>query len=617
MSDNALLQGQDIVCFSSIDWQFIWQGHQEIMSTLAANGNRVLFVENTGVRAPAIRDLPRLTERIRNWWKGTKGFRRERDNLFIYSPILLPFPYSAFIRRINRSLLTRALGRWMRAAGFGRPIVWTFLPTPLVRDLIRDIDPAVSVYYCIDDFASSSPGARRITTSEQQLCRQVDLVFVTSDKLREKVSRFSEHVSLFPFGVSFGKFEAVRSGPPQVPADLAALPRPIVGYVGGIHQWVDVALLNDLARRMPETTFALVGPLQIDVSAVSAPNVHFLGKKAHDEVPRYIGGFDVGIVPYLLSDYTANVYPTKLNEYLAMGIPVVATDLPEIRRFNAEHGPHVAVAQTAEEFAAALRVALRPSTETERRARIEVAKQNSWHSRIAKMSALVSDVLEAKRRRRDPWEAKLRHFYRRTRGRAIAVVSTVVVIYSLLFHTNLPWMLAEPLRIVHAPRAADAIVVFAGGVGESGQAGGGYQERVKMAVDLYRGGFAPRMVFESGYAYAYKEAEIMRDLAVSEGVPPGAIVLETRGINTHDQVIRVRDLLRAEQWRRILLVSSPYHMRRALLVWRKQAPEIEVVATPVPKSQFYTHDRGASLDQLRGLAREYAALVFYWWRDWL
>lgn len=617
MSDKALLEGQDIVCFSSIDWQFIWQGHQEIMSTLAANGNRVLFVENTGVRAPAIRDFDRLTQRVRNWWKGTKGFRCERDNLFIYSPILLPFPYSTFVRRINRSLLTRALARWMRAAGFGRPIVWTFLPTPLVRDLIRDIDPAVSVYYCIDDFASSSHGARRIAKSEEALCRQVDLVFVTSEKLREKAARFSEHVSLFPFGVSYGKFEAVRSGPAQIPADLAALPRPIVGYVGGIHQWMDMTMLAEVARRMPDTTFALVGPLQIDVSTAAAPNVHFLGKKAHDDIPRYISGFDVGIVPYLLSDYTANVYPTKLNEYLAMGIPVVATDLPEIRRFNAEHGPHVAVARDADQFAAALQAALRPSTEPERRARIDVARRNSWHARIAEMSALVSGVLEAKRRRRDPWEAKLRSFYRRTRGRAIAVVSTVVVIYSLLFYTSLPWILAEPLRLVEAPRPADAIVVFAGGVGESGQAGGGYQERVKTAVDLYRGGFAPRMVFESGYAFAFKEAEIMRDLAISLGVPPAAIVLETHGTNTYDDVIRVREVLRAQQWRRILLVSSPYHMRRALLVWRKQAPEIEVVATPVPKSQFYTHERGASLDQLRGLAREYAALAVYWWRGWL
>jgi uncharacterized SAM-binding protein YcdF (DUF218 family)/glycosyltransferase involved in cell wall biosynthesis len=617
MRDHAILEGQDIVCFSSIDWQFIWQGHQEIMSTLAANGNRVLFVENTGVRAPAMRDVGRITERVRNWWRGTKGFRRERENLFIYSPILLPFPYSALARRINRSLLTRALNRWMRAAGFGRPVVWTFLPTPLVRDVMRDIDPAVSVYYCIDDFASSSHAARRITRSEQQVCREVDLVFVTSEKLRAKAAQTSAHVSLFPFGVSYQKFEEARESASRLPDDLAALAGPIVGYVGGIHQWMDLPLLNEVARRMPETTFALVGPLQIDVAAADAPNLHFLGRKAHDDLPRYIKGFSVGIVPYLLSDYTANVYPTKLNEYLAMGIPVVATDLPEIRRFNLEHGPCVTVAATADQFVPALRAALAPSTAAERRARVEVARANSWQARIGQMSTLIEEVLEERRGRRDPWEAKLRHFYRRTRGRIAAPALAAALIYFLLFYTSLPWALAAPLRLEEPPRPADAIVVFAGGVGESGQAGGGYQERVKAAVALYRAGFAPRMIFESGYAFAFKEAEIMRDLAISQDVPPSAIALETHGANTYDDVMRVRDLLRARQWRRILLVSSPYNMRRALLVWRKQAPDVDVVATPVSQSQFYLHGRGASLDQLRGLTREYGALAAYWWRGWI
>ena len=129
----------DILCISSIDWDFIWQGHQEIMSTLAAEGHRVLFVENTGVRAPRVRDLPRVRQRIRNWWRGTKGFREERPNLFVYSPLLLPLPYSRLARWINRFLLLRALRRWMRATGFYRPIVWTFLPTPLALDLIAAI----------------------------------------------------------------------------------------------------------------------------------------------------------------------------------------------------------------------------------------------------------------------------------------------------------------------------------------------------------------------------------------------------------------------------------------------------------------------------------------------
>src|SRR3990167_3837418 len=176
-----MLRQQGIVCFSSIDWDFIWQGHQEIMTMLAANGNQVLFVENTGVRRPTFRDLPRLRKRIRNWWRGTKGFRQERENLFVSSPLVLPFPYSRVARWINRAVLLRALRRWMLVTGFGRPIIWTFLPIPLARALIRGIDPELTVYYCIDDLASSSPPARRISRSEVKLFQEADLIFVTSE----------------------------------------------------------------------------------------------------------------------------------------------------------------------------------------------------------------------------------------------------------------------------------------------------------------------------------------------------------------------------------------------------------------------------------------------------
>src|SRR5687767_6813481 len=158
------------------------------MSTLAANGNRVLFVENTGVRTPSVRDFPRVRDRVRNWWHSTKGFRQERENLFIYSPLVLPFPYSSIVRRINRALMLRALRRWMSAMRFGRPVVWTFLPTPLARDMIRALDPVVSIYYCIDDFGSSSAGARRIIESEQHLFAEADLVFVTSENLRRRAA---------------------------------------------------------------------------------------------------------------------------------------------------------------------------------------------------------------------------------------------------------------------------------------------------------------------------------------------------------------------------------------------------------------------------------------------
>lgn len=612
-----MIQGKDILCISSIDWDFIWQGHQEIMATLAAQGNRVLFVENTGVRSPTLRDLPRLRHRIRNWWRGTKGFRKERENLFVYSPLVFPFPYSRLARRINRALLLRALRRWIQATGFHRPILWTFLPTPLAQDLIRELDPSLTIYYCIDDFASSSPTARRISRSEAQVFRHADLVFVTSEKLRERAARFTDRVHLFPFGVNYRQFEQIRNDSQDLPQDLQALQRPVVGYVGGVHQWVNQELLAEVAGRMPEASFVLVGPLQTNVSLLAGrPNVHLLGARPHAEVPRYIKGFDVGIVPYRLTEYTANVYPTKLNEYLAMGIPVVATDLLEIRRFNAEHGDVVAVAPHAEEFAQAIRQALQKTSPAEVERRIEVARQNSWEARIARMAALIETELAA-RPERGRWEESLRRLYRTARRRLVRTAVGVAVAYLLLFYTPLVWFLAQPLRVSEPARPADAIVVFAGGVGESGTAGGGYQERVKQAVSLYLDRKASRLIFSSGYVFAFQEAEVMRELAVAHGVPASAIILETKATNTHQNVAFVKQILDREEWRSILLVSSPYHMRRALLTWRKAAPETRVVPVPVPRSQFYAHSWGVSLEQIRGILHEYAAIVAYWWRGWI
>ncbi len=613
---RRLLRGHDILCLSSIDWQFIWQGHQEIMSTLAAAGNRVLFVENTGVRRLTFRDLSRVRDRIRNWRRGTKGFREERENLYVYSPIVLPFPYSGFAKSVNKFLMVRALRRWMTVIGFRRPLVWTFLPTPLVRDVIRALDPELTVYYCIDDLASSSPAARPIEQSEISLFREADLVFVTSEKLRIRAAINSDHVHLFPFGVNFEKF--THAWGTTSPQDLSDFRKPIVGYVGGIHKWINFELLERLARRLPETTFVLVGPVQTDTSCLAnCPNIHLLGARTHDELPRYIGAFDVGIVPYVLSDYTENVYPTKLNEYLAMGIPVVATDLLEIRRFNKTHGDVIAVANDAKMFAAEITSVQKGVSVAERSRRIAVAEENSWQSRIERMSEVINESLQRKATVADRWDERLRLLYRRNRRRMAATIVGITVSYALVFETNLPWLMAEPLRLSEEPSQADSIVVFAGGVGESGQAGGGYQERVREAVDLYQAGYAPRMIFSSGYEFAFREAEVMRSLAMSQGVPASAILLETRASSTYENVLFVYKLLEEFDSKTILLVSSPYHMRRALLTWDAQASGIEVVPIPVRESQFYRHARGARLEQLKGLGHEYAAIWWYWWKGWL
>lgn len=610
-----MLTGRDIICLSSIDWDAHWQIHHQLASSLVEAGNRVLFIENTGVRTPRVRDFARVRQRVSNWWHSTKGFREIRQDLFVYSPLFLPFPYSAPARWINRTVLFRGLRRWMDATGFRRPILLTFLPTPLAHDIIDAVDPSVVIYYCADDFPATSPSARRIAPSEDALFRRADLVFVTSERLHQKAARLSKHVHAFPAGVDFAKFDAARRSSNGMPDDIAALRRPLVGYVGAVHVWVDQPLLAAAADAMPEATFVVVGPEQVDVSTLaSRPNIVLLGQRPHDDVPAYVKAFDVALVPYLRSEFTDSVYPVKLNEYLAMGVPVVATDLPEIRRFNERHDGVLAVASDPPAFTAAIRGALADRRPGASEQRVQVARSNSWTLRLEEMSALVHGVLKRRAQDERMWQRRLKRLYGRARRRSVETVAVLVLAYAVLFHTPLIWWLAEPLKVAESPRAADAIVVFAGGVGESGEAGGGYQERVKQAVDLYRAGYAPHVVFSSGYVFAFREAEVMKALAVANGIPADAIVLELKASNTYENVVFVRDILKSRGWSSALLVSAPYHMRRALAVWSRAASDIAVTAVPVANSQFYAHDTGASLHQIRGILHEYAALIAYWYR---
>jgi uncharacterized SAM-binding protein YcdF (DUF218 family) len=232
------------------------------------------------------------------------------------------------------------------------------------------------------------------------------------------------------------------------------------------------------------------------------------------------------------------------------------------------------------------------------------------------MSALIDKASAEKAASTAGWEGRLRSIYAIARRRALQVLVPIVVAVVLIFYTPLLWWVAEPLKVTGESGPADAIVVFAGGVGESGQAGGGAQERVARAIELYHAGLAPRMILSSGYIFTLREAEVMKAIAVANGVPEDAVLLEQRAANTRDNVTNSAAMLDQHGWKRILLVTSPYHMRRASLTWHKLAPHVQVIPAAPATSEFYRHTRGANLTQMRGILQEYAALVVYWLRGW-
>lgn len=622
-----MIKNANIVCISSIDWDFIWQGHQEIMSTLAKEGNRILFIENTGVRTPGIRDFSRLRSRLRNYFKGIKGIREEARNLFVYSPIVLPFPYLGIARRINRYLILSTVKRWMREIDFIDPVVWTFLPTGITLDIANGINCRLLLYYCIDNFAVSSLGAKKVRAIEKKVVRSSDLVFVTSHALYDYCRQYNKNVRIFPFGVNLGNFEKARQEAAGIPEELRRIKKPIIGYIGGIHKWIDFDIIKAVAASLQDFSFVFVGPFQRDVAELRvAKNMHFLGNKKHEYLPYLIKYFDACIIPYVISDYTKNVYPTKLNEYLSMGKPVISTNLPEIKYFNEKYGNVVYVAKDSKEFSECIVKALHEDVDGMiEKKRIAIAEENSWQKRIEEMSGLVDLAVEAKFLDKEArWKENLLLFYRTARKRVLRIIIPFVMIYVLIFYTPIIWFLAESLKVTDVPKLADAIVVLAGGVGESGKVGQGYEERVKYAVELYKKGFAKNVIFSSGYAFVYSEPLVMKALAVSLGIPQDAVLIEDKARNTYENVKFTSEIIKGNGWKKILLISSPYHMRRVMLVFGKIAKDINVVYSPVLESSFYAHPekdfygkriwKRIDLRQLKGVAHEYISILYYWWK---
>ncbi len=618
LTDTSKMQLQrDYLIISSIDWSENWQMHQQLATALVKSGKRVLFVENTGVRTIRAGDYSRITSRVRNWVKSTRGFFEIQENLTVFSPIFLPFPYSWLALIINRFILTRSIEKWMRIEQYQAPIIISFLPTPLAQSLVEYLNPSLSIYYCANDMSGGSAGAVRLKRYEDVFFSKVDAVFCISHSLLEYASLFNRNTFLFPAGVDYEKFESARKNQ-EVPPDLAAIHGPIIGYVGAISGVFDQALLVFAARALPYANFVLIGPEVTDVSLLKAcPNIRLLGKRLHTDIPRYVKGFDVALIPYVKSAFTDSVYSCKLNEYMAMGVPVVATDLRELRFYVENYGNVLEITRTNDEFIERIRYALVNIDGTGSIARIDAAKQNSWAKRFAKITEVINQILILKANQRLDWQSRLTNYYRRGRIRTIKVVLSLVAFYGILFYTPLVWLAGDQLTVRHSPKVADAIVVFSGD-GESSYINQSYQRRALDAIQYYKFGYAPLILISSGRDQTFSEVEIIRSLLTNRGVPASSIeILGKYPKSTYENVIFVRDALAKHEAKSILLITSPYHSRRALWVWRKAMPELVVLAPTLVDTPKENPQWSASIDQIKIVCYEYLAIIYYKYKGWL
>ncbi|MGH9873631.1 MAG: glycosyltransferase [Pyrinomonadaceae bacterium] len=391
-----MITGRDIVYISSIEWDFLWQAHQEIARRLAAAGNRVLYIENTGVRTPGLRDTKRVAARLGRWTRSLKsgGARQLAPNIFVYSPLVLP-PFGSTVRRLlNRHIFLRQLRGITRAMQMRDILLWTYLPTDTAVDIIRTLRAKRSlvIYYNAADFSRLTPNSKQLDQAEQELARMSDLIFATCSELAVRFSEDNPNVHIFPPGVDMSAFpeESATTGLPDQ-LNLSSLPRPVIGYVGGLHRFVDYDLVAEMARARPAWSWVFLGDHQVSLEKLQGlPNVHLLGQQPHAELAGHMRFFDVCIVPYLKTSETSTVVPTKINEYLAAGKATVATDLPTVREFNEQHHVLSTAAAVAEAFLRAIEnelpTARDPGMREKRRA---VAALADWQNRLEEMSGFI------------------------------------------------------------------------------------------------------------------------------------------------------------------------------------------------------------------------------------
>jgi glycosyltransferase involved in cell wall biosynthesis len=370
--DADRIVGRDILCFSH-DWTGDPLSKTHLMRLLARH-NRVLWVNSIGYRTPKVNraDFSRAWKKLA---ASRQPLREVEHNLFVLNPLAIPAYGLGLVRSLNRWWLRSQLLRAMRRLGFQRPINWVFNPTAAV--IAGTLGEEQLIYHCVDEYSAfSGVTSRAVLELEEQLLKKADLVIVSAEPLLASKSRIQPHTVLVRHGVDFSHFRRALDPATQVPTEIASLPRPVIGFFGLIADWVDVDLMAQVARRYPHGSLVVLGKATTDVSPLAALlNVHLLGRKPYADLPAYCKGFDVALNPFRINELTLNANPLKVREYLAAGLPVVSTDIPEVAVLDC-----CRIGTTSEHFLEQVDAALDnpgPRLEISQRVRSE-----SWEARL-------------------------------------------------------------------------------------------------------------------------------------------------------------------------------------------------------------------------------------------
>lgn len=385
------MQGENIIAFSK-EWDNDWTSNHHVLTYLAKN-NKVLWINSIGTRSPGLssgKDWKRIIKKVFSFLKGTKKIN---SNLFVLTPLVWPFQRLAFLQKLSFYLLTlqiRLVAKRLKMKDFQ---LWTFLPT--AESFIGKFREKISVYYCTDHWQSLAfTSEAEIAQEEKKLLEKVDIVFAVSKFLYEEKKKFNSNTYLSSHGVNEIFFQSKEKL--KKPEDLGKIPGPILGFYGWLRDTIDQDLVYELSQEYPQASIVLIGKVSGDFSKLkNRSNIYFLGQKPYAELPSYAAYFDLGIIPYQMSkELMIATNPVKFREMLALGIPVVVTDMDEVKAYK----DVCWVAENREEFSKSIFEALGPEGKKRVELASSLAAKETWQERVMQISKTLDRFLMSRQR---------------------------------------------------------------------------------------------------------------------------------------------------------------------------------------------------------------------------
>ena len=382
-SNSEPLRGRDIVCFPQ-DWTGDPLSKTHIMRILSRD-NRILWVNSIGLRAPSVSkaDIGRSFEKLSKVMKPTVEVE---PNLFVMNPLAIPAYGNSLIKKLNGLSLRWQIKRTMKKLGFKRPVNYTFLPSAAL--LAKRLGEDYLIYHCVDEYAAFSDiEAGPILALEKELMQKSDLVVVSAGKLLDNKKSENPNTHLIRHGTDWRHFRTALDPDLEHPPEVADLPRPIIGFHGLLADWVDFELIKKVAEHFSQGSVVLVGKVAADAEKHASvldgvPNVHFLGRKPYADLPAYCKAFDVALNPFVVNELTLAANPLKVREYLAAGLPVVSTDIPECRVL-----PDCLIGTDHADFIAKIELAL--ADPKPREVVSDAIAHESWDAKVDEIRALI------------------------------------------------------------------------------------------------------------------------------------------------------------------------------------------------------------------------------------